>query len=154
MTVSKTVNTLITIFENRKIYEIIEFLTTFWPKIGRLMALRVTFNTYLDSACSGGSFDTHLKPCHKKAYFTCRSLYDSESVLSNQRGHVTRKIEKREITIETIFWVILRTQKRNFSPSESRETHFLPISIHSEFPDLPIRFWRIGDSVVRGIYDI
>ena len=84
--------------------------------------------------------------------FYCK--YDSESVLSNQRGHVTRKIEKREITFETILWVILRTQKRNFSPSESRENHFLPISIHGEFPDLPIRFWRIGENVVRGIYDI
>ena len=43
---------------------------------------------------------------------------------------------------------------RNFLPSESRENHFSPISIHSEFPDLPIRFWRIGKNIFAGFYEI
>ena len=34
------------------------------------------------------------------------------------------------------------TNKRHFFVSESRETMFCPISIHGEFPDLPIGLWR------------
>ena len=33
-------------------------------------------------------------------FFYCK--YDSESVLSHQLGHVTRKCKKREVTFETI----------------------------------------------------
>ena len=29
----------------------------------------------------------------------------------------------------------------------------MPFSFHGEFPDLPIGFWRIGENVVRDIYD-
>ena len=37
------------------------------------------------------------------------------------------------------------TNKRIFFVSESRETMFCPISIHGEFPDLPIGLWRKGE---------
>ena len=37
------------------------------------------------------------------------------------------------------------TNKQIFFVSESRETMFCPISIHGEFPDLPIGLWRKGE---------
>ena len=52
---------------------------------------------------------------------------------------MTRKCEKHEITFETILWAMLRTKKWNFSSSKSRENHFMPFSLHGEFPDLPYK---------------